>query len=150
MAETNPNRGYGDTPENVVANAHWRDGDDLEPAYRTMMRERGIPSSLTDEEIMALNANDYQMSLSNQRGVGGKGWRGDKTWRDYVNIIGKGGSIEALNGQIPTKLEAIYLINEAGGVVLRIEEPHQPPNPHNYNHINYMTSNGEKGTVQIQ
>ena len=86
----------------------------------------------------------------NSRGVGGKGWRGDKNWRDDVNTIGEGGTIESLRGLVPTEQEAVSLIKESGGIVNRIEGPHNPPNPHNYNHINYTTPSGGKGTIQIQ
>ena len=51
---------------------------------------------------------------------------------------------------MPTEQEAISLINESGGIVNRIEGPHNPHNPHNYNHINYTTPSGGKGTIQIQ
>lgn len=87
---------------------------------------------------------------SNKRGVGGKGWRGDKAWRQNVDKVGEGGTIKDLNGQIPTEQEAIDLINESGGNVNRIEGPHEAPNPHNFNHINYTTSSGVKGTIQIK
>jgi hypothetical protein len=55
-----------------------------------------------------------------------------------------------LNGQLPTQQEAIDLINEAGGTVNRIEGPHNEPNTHNFNHINYTTPSGGKGTIKIQ
>lgn len=89
-------------------------------------------------------------SNQNKKGVGGKGWRGDKTWRNNVKKINEGGTIKDLNGIIPTDEEAISLINEAGGKVVRIEGPHNYPNPHNFKHINYVTSNGKKGTIQIK
>ena len=84
------------------------------------------------------------------KGVGGKGWRGDKTWRENVKKVGEGGTIQDLNGQIPTQEEAIDLINEAGGTVNRVEGPHNTPNPHNFNHINYTTAGGGKGTIRVQ
>lgn len=64
--------------------------------------------------------------------------------------VGEGGTIKDLNGQVPTQQEAIDLINEAGGTVNRIEGPHNAPNPHDFNHINYTTPNGGKGTIKIQ
>ena len=86
---------------------------------------------------------------SNLRGVGGKGWVGDKTWRANVAEVAKGGDVKLLNGAIPTKNEAIRLINQSGGTVLRIEGGHEFPNPHNFPHINYETIDGVKGTIQI-
>ena len=49
-----------------------------------------------------------------------------------------------------TLQKIVYLIEEAGGTVKRIEGPHNAPNPHNFNHINYTTPGGEKGTIRIQ
>ena len=86
---------------------------------------------------------------SSSRGVGGKGWVGDKTWRENVSTVGNGGTITSLNGGIPTKAQAMQLINQSGGTPLRIEGAHQFPNPHNYTHINYVTSSGVKGTIKI-
>ena len=86
---------------------------------------------------------------SSSRGVGGKGWVGDKTWRENVSTVGNGGTITSLNGGVPTRAQAMQLINQSGGTPLRIEGAHQFPNPHNYTHINYMTSSGVKGTIKI-
>ena len=78
-----------------------------------------------------------------------KGWVGDKTWRENVSTVGNGGTITSLNGGVPTKAQAMQLINQSGGTPLRIEAAHQFPNPHNYTHINYVTSSGVKGTIKI-
>ena len=86
---------------------------------------------------------------SSSRGVGGKGWVGDKIWRENVSTVGKGGTITSLNGGVPSKAQAIQLINQSGGTPLRIEGAHQFPNPHIYPHINYVTSTGVKGTIKI-
>lgn len=43
----------------------------------------------------------------------------------------------------------MQLIKQSGGTALRIEGAHQFPNPHNYSHINYVTSTGAKGTIKI-
>ena len=71
-------------------------------------------------------------------------------WKSNVNKVREGDTILDFDGQIPNEQEAIDLINESGGTVVRIEEPHMPPNPHNFKHINYVTSTGKKGTIQIQ
>ena len=86
---------------------------------------------------------------SPSRGVGGKGWVGDKTWRENVSTVGNGGTITSLNGGVPTKAEAMQLINQSGGTALRVESGHEFPNPHNFYHINYTTSTGTKGTIKI-
>ena len=82
-------------------------------------------------------------------GIGGKGWRGDKKWKTAIKQVADGGTIKDIDGQIPTQQEAIDLINEAGGDILRIEGPHEAPNPHNFHHINYTTPSGGKGTIKI-
>lgn len=86
---------------------------------------------------------------SSSRGVGGKGWVGDKTWRENVSTVGNGGTITSLNGGVPTKAQAVQLINQSGGTPLRMEAAHPFPNPHNYTHINYVTRSGVKGTIKI-
>lgn len=83
------------------------------------------------------------------RGVGGKGWEGDLTWRNNVNTVSNGGTITSLNGGVPTQEQATRLINQAGGTITRIEGPHSFPNPHTFAHINYVTKTGAKGTIKI-
>ena len=61
---------------------------------------------------------------SSLRGVGGKGWVGDKTWRENVSTVGKGGTITSLNGGVPSKAQAMQLIDQSGGTALRIEGAH--------------------------
>ena len=82
------------------------------------------------------------------KGVGDRGWEGDATWRHNVNTVGNGGTIEQLRGGIPTQSQGVKLIEQAGGSILRIEGPHQFPNPHTYDHINYLVR-GIKGTLRI-
>ena len=82
------------------------------------------------------------------KGVGDQGWGGDATWRHNVNTVGNGGTIEQLRGGIPTQSQGVKLIEQAGGSILRIEGPHQFPNPHTYDHINYLVR-GIKGTLRI-
>lgn len=86
---------------------------------------------------------------SSSRGVGEKGWVGDKTWRENVSTVGKGGTITSLNGGVPSKAQAMQLITQSGGTFVRAEDAHLFPNPHNYSHINYVTSTGVKGTIKI-
>jgi hypothetical protein len=95
------------------------------------------------------NSNVLVHNYCGERGVGGKGWVGDKTWKQNVKTVANGGTIKNLNGVIPTTTEAQKLIIKGGGVVNRIEGPHPWPNPHNFPHINYTTANGLKGTIQI-
>ena len=103
---------------------------------------------VSDEEVLV--HNKCGVDTANKKGLGGKGWRGDKTWRDSVDKVRDGGTILDFNGQIPTEQEAIDLITESGGTVVRVDGPHMPPNPHEYNHINYVTASGKKGTIKIQ
>ena len=83
------------------------------------------------------------------KGVGGKGWEGDATWRNNVKTVGEGGTITELKGGIPTQAQAEKLILQSGGTPLRAEMPHQSPNPHTFHHINYLTSRGIKGTLRV-
>jgi hypothetical protein len=80
------------------------------------------------------------------------GWKGSKIWKNLVKEVGKGGTFEKLGGKIATKSEAIQLLKDAGVDMskIRIEKAHDFPNPHSYNHINYYTSSGIKGTIKTQ
>jgi uncharacterized protein RhaS with RHS repeats len=78
------------------------------------------------------------------------GWTGTKVWKDLVDKVNQGGTITELADKIATKSEAIKLIEEGKGKIVRIDDPHLPPNPHTYPHINYETSKGMKGTIKIQ
>lgn len=84
-----------------------------------------------------------------ERGIGGKGWVGDKSWRENLEKIDTGGTIEILNGGLPTEAQAKRLIAETGGKYLRTEGPHKGMNPHKYVHINYTTKSGKKGTIRL-
>ena len=78
------------------------------------------------------------------------GWNSTQAWKDLAKIVRTGGTITELAGKIPSKIEAIRLIRETGGTIQRIEGPHSFPNPHTYDHVNYTTSSGAKGTIKIQ
>ncbi|GHT35579.1 hypothetical protein FACS189434_13610 [Bacteroidia bacterium] len=80
------------------------------------------------------------------------GWTGTKIWKTLVDKVKGGGTIEKLNGKIPTKSEAKMLLQDAGVDMSKIREDpaHLSPNPHSYPHINYTTPEGTKGTIQIQ
>ena len=83
------------------------------------------------------------------KGVGNKGWEGDKTWRANVETVNHGGTITSLNGGIPTQVQGEKLITQSGGTLLRAELGHEFPNPHTYPHINFLTASGKKGALQI-
>ena len=109
--------------------------------------------ALRDElalELGPIRAMSAAAASSSKKGVGGKGWRGDRSWRDAVRRVEQGGTIEDLNGTVPTLQEGMDLIDEAGGKVIRVEGPHESPNPHTFDHINYETATGQRGTLRIQ
>jgi hypothetical protein len=78
------------------------------------------------------------------------GWSGSASYRAAVGAVDQGATIEDVGGIVPTQSEAEQLIEDGGGTVQRIENAHEPPNPHQYPHINYTTSAGIRGTIQIQ
>ena len=78
------------------------------------------------------------------------GWTGQARYIQARNQLEQAGTHETVQGKIPTEVEARAMIEENGGKVLRVDEPHESPNPHQYPHINYETSSGEKATVRIQ
>jgi len=97
-------------------------------------------------------SNDISKMNNAQRGVGGKGWHGDSTWKGNVKTVKNGGTIESLNGGIPTEAEAKQLIDEAGGKVVRVQPAHPEGgiSTHTYNHINYTTASGARATIRIK
>jgi RHS repeat-associated protein len=118
-------------------------------AYGSATFSRGTSSLFNDSlDLMSGNGGGN----APQEGVGGKGWRGDKTWKSNVNEISAGGTIENINGSIPRQQEAIDLINSSGGKVVRVEGAHPEGgiSNHTYPHINYITSSGTKGTIRIE
>ena len=86
-----------------------------------------------------------------ERGIGGKGWKGDKVWRENIKLVENGGTIERVNGEIISQSDAETLIKESKGTILRVEAGHMKGNnPHKFPHINYITHDGKKGTIRIQ
>ena len=85
------------------------------------------------------------------RGVGGKGWRGDQTWKQNVKTVADGGDILELNGGIPTGEEARALISEAKGILGAYHNAHPVGgiSTHTYNHIHYKTATGLRSTIQV-
>jgi hypothetical protein len=80
----------------------------------------------------------------------GPGSRSRADTREAVKLVGRGGTITTINGQVPTEAEARDLIGGAGGRILRVDPPHAAPNPHDFDHIHYTTLTGEKGATQIR
>lgn len=77
------------------------------------------------------------------------GWSGSSAYRAVVAEVRAGGDVLSLRGVTPTQSQAVRLIEDAGGIVRRIEEGHAAPNPHVYPHINYTTPSGQRGTLRI-
>ena len=86
-----------------------------------------------------------------ERGVGGKGWKGDSTWRENVRTVENGGDILELNGGIPTATQASQLILESGGTVGAYHNAHPVGgiSTHTYDHIHYVTYTGIRSAIQV-
>ena len=86
-----------------------------------------------------------------ERGVGGKGWKGDRKWRENVETVRNGGDILELNGGIPSGAEARELITQAGGTVGAYHDAHAVGgvSTHVYNHIHYLTANLVRSAIQV-
>ena len=86
-----------------------------------------------------------------ERGVGGKGWRGDATWKQNVRTVANGGDVTNLNGGLPTLEEAKALIAEAKGIIKDFHYAHYPDgkNTHLYEHLHYLTEKGIKGVIKV-
>lgn len=88
------------------------------------------------------------ITFSVERGVGGKGYEGDSTWRQNVKRVGQGGDIESLDGGIPTEEQAKKMIDRAGGEYIRTDPAHEAPEPHVYRHVHYIV-NKLRSAIQI-
>jgi hypothetical protein len=80
------------------------------------------------------------------------GWTGSPSYRAAVKEISQPGDHTEVQGKVPTYDEAVRLIEDAGGKIVRTEPGHDPAgeSTHLYPHINYTTADGLKATVQIQ
>ena len=63
--------------------------------------------------------------------------------------VNQGGTLREAAGIVPNQARGVHLRCDAGGQVLRVEGPHAPPNPHQFPHINYTTSSGLRGALEI-
>ena len=69
------------------------------------------------------------------------GWKGQERYNKVVEQLKQAGTHETLDGTVPTREEAVRMIEESGGRVLRVEEGHPPGrSTHNDPHINYYTA----------
>ncbi len=97
------------------------------------------------------NTENSDSDACPKRGVGGKGWRGDKNWRDQVRDVESGGDVDI--DPTPNVDEAKDLIDAAGGTVDRVDSDGHAPggvSEHIYPHINYTTASKRKGTIKIK
>ena len=108
-------------------------------------------ATLAGVGILALAAEGVATSPLMQHGVGGKGWRGDKSWKCNVEMVRGGGDVTSLKGGVPTQQEALDLIKEAGGEVIRVDLGHSPGgvSTHTYPHIHYKINGSEKNVIRI-
>ena len=77
------------------------------------------------------------------------GYEGSSKFRAAVATLRQSGDHLDLADIVPTRAEAERLIHAAGGAIERIERAHVVRG-HPFPHINYITSAGEKATVQVQ
>jgi hypothetical protein len=79
------------------------------------------------------------------------GWSGGPAFRAAVREVALGGdipSIPRIGGKVPTLPEAVRLIEQGGGRIVRIDDiGHKPPNPHQESHINYLTKLARRGML---
>lgn len=82
-----------------------------------------------------------------ERGIGGKGWVGDKTWRDNINTVRTQQDVRTINGQVLSPNEANRLIDVAGGTYIRGPEI-SFEGTHTYWHIHY-SYNKSYHTIEV-
>ena len=85
------------------------------------------------------------------------GWSDSPPYKEALKQIARRGTHKTINGRVPTREEAVRLIEESGGKIERIEEGHHPDgdSTHTEPHINYLTPGqrpvgGHKATVIVQ
>ncbi len=85
-----------------------------------------------------------------QAGIGGVGYVGDRTWRQWVNNMNLGGDVELVGGIIPNRNDAFRLINAVSGTVIRAEI-HEPggTSHHTYWHMHYKTGSCVYGVLRF-
>ena len=96
---------------------------------------------VSDSAILVHNA------CGQQKGVGGKGWVGDKTWKSNIETIKNVRDVRTINGQVLSQYDATRLINAAGGEIFRGPEI-SLTGSHTYLHMHYYI-NGIKHTIEI-
>jgi len=84
------------------------------------------------------------------RTIGRFGAKGAEKLRKAIKKLQQPGTHENIDGVIPTREEAENLLSEAGCKIKRIERGHTSGKGHPYDHINYETPSGEKGTIRVE
>ena len=114
---------------------------------------------MTPMSTQAGSPGGAQPRAGTPTGVGGRGWRGDATWRNAVKSIRnahKNATLDAndLGTSVrPTLEEARDLIDQAGGNIVREDLAGHPPggvSTHLDPHINFTTASGNKATIYIR
>lgn len=121
----------------------------------------GVPlniDQMSDDEVLALNKETRgQPHDSPLIGAAAPimtqwGWNSTPAYKAAKDQLKQAGTHETLNGRVPTREEAVRMIEESGGKVDRIEEGHHPDgdSTHHEPHINYTTKERVKCVVRKQ
>ena len=74
---------------------------EVEDCHTYYVSEQGVlvhnkcPKNTTDSVGTGVTGDEVNNGAT-RRGLGGKGWRGDKTWKNYVKTVGEGGLLNPL------------------------------------------------------
>ncbi len=132
---------------------------------RIYMRD-GVPlnvEQMSDDEVLALEKETRGQPIgpplvgAAARIMTKWGWDNSLPYTKAWKQLQQPGTHEMVNGRVPTREEAIGLIEKSGGKIERIEEGHssEGPSTHTGPHINYTTAGkrpfgGNKATVIVQ
>jgi len=124
----------------------------------------GVPlnvEQMSDDEVLALEKETRGQPIGPPL-VGAAapimtqwGWNNSAPYNAAKNQLKQPGTHKTLNGRVPTREEAVRMIEETGGRVDRTEEGHHPDgdSSHHEPHINYTTGGetplGEKKATVI-
>jgi hypothetical protein len=141
-----------------------RNGRAIDPSKESDQSILGIQAALGKQAA----ADCYNIGLCGGIGVNSSaaaaaltqwGWPGQQAYNEAVNQLNKVNTPEGridnpdLGGKVPSKEEAVKMIEESGGRVNRIEPPHAADGVSTHTeswHINYSTKTGVTGTINIQ
>lgn len=122
----------------------------VEQVQHELLENPEITYNFEVKDFHTYYAGDTSVLVHNrcvERGIAGKGWVGDKTWKQNIETVQTVTDVRTINGQLLSESEARRLIVAAGGVVFRGPEI-SLTGAHTYWHLHYYIGK-VKHTIEI-